>query len=107
MVIQIATGHLDAERPSGERHPQIKGMNMERDDFPAPAEGFVVTNFLVVVVSDQDRSREFYRSIFDGKVVREKDTVIMRVDNTWLILNKGGGQTDDRQTVTLSSTRSS
>ena len=40
-------------------------MNMDRDDFPAPAEGFVVTNFLVV--SDQDRSREFYRSIFDGK----------------------------------------
>jgi len=57
--------------------------------FPAPAEGFVVTNFLVV--SDQDRSREFYRSIFDGKVVREKDPVIMRVANTWLILNVGGG----------------
>ena len=73
---------------------------MERDDFPAPAEGFVVTNFLVV--SDQDRSREFYRSIFDGKVVREKDPVIMRVANTWLILNVGGGPTDDKPTVTLS-----
>src|SRR5438128_10587611 len=75
-------------------------MNMDRDDFPAPAEGFVVTNFLVV--SDQDRSREFYRSIFDGKVVREKDPVIMRVANTWLILNVGGGPTDDKPTVTLS-----
>src|SRR5207244_11095664 len=75
-------------------------MNMERDDFPAPSEGFVVTNFLVV--SDQDRSREFYRSIFDGKVVREKDPVIMRVANTWLILNVGGGPTDDKPTVTLS-----
>src|SRR5436189_4707208 len=74
-------------------------MNMERDDFPAPAEGFVVTNFLVV--SDQDRSREFYRSIFDGKVVREKDPVIMRVANSWLILNVGGGPTDDKPTVTL------
>ena len=62
---------------------------MDRDDFPAPAEGFVITSFLVV--SDQDRSREFYRSIFDGKVVREKDPVIMRVANTWLILNVGGG----------------
>src|SRR5438046_9715951 len=74
-------------------------MNMERDDFPAPAEGFVVTNFLVV--SDQDRSREFYRSIFEGKVVREKDPVIMRVANTWLILNVGGGPTDDKPGVTL------
>src|SRR5207245_10923042 len=75
-------------------------MNMDRDDFPAPAEGFVVTNFLVV--SDQDRSREFYRSIFYGKVVREKDPVIMKVANTWLILNVGGGPTDDKPTVTLS-----
>src|SRR5439155_22423043 len=58
------------------------------------------TNFLVV--SDQDRSREFYRSIFDGKVVREKDPVFMRVSNTWLVLNVGGGPTDDKPTVTLS-----
>jgi len=82
------------------RLPHIEGLNMARDDFPAPDEGFVVTNFLVV--SDQDRSREFYRSIFDGKVVREKDPVIMRVANTWLILNVGGGPTDDKPTVTLS-----
>src|SRR5207302_2815453 len=82
------------------RRPHIEGLNMARDDFPAPDEGFVVTNFLVV--SDQDRSREFYRSIFDGKVVREKDPVIMRVANTWLILNVGGGPTDDKPTVTLS-----
>ena len=72
---------------------------MDRDDFPAPAEGFVITSFLVV--SDQDRSREFYRSIFEGKVVREKDPVIMRVANTWLILNVGGGPTDDKPSVTL------
>jgi lactoylglutathione lyase len=75
-------------------------MNMDRLDFPAPAEGFVVTNFLVV--SDQERSREFYRSIFDGKVVREKDPVIIKVANTWLTLNAGGGPTDDKPTVMLS-----
>ncbi len=33
---------------------------MTESDFPAPQSGFVVTHFLVV--SDQDRSREFYRS---------------------------------------------
>src|SRR5881396_4416576 len=74
-------------------------MNMERDDFPAPAEGFVVTHFLVV--SDQDRSREFYRSVFDGKVLFERDPVILKVANSWLILNEGGGPTDDKPTVTL------
>lgn len=73
---------------------------MDRDDFPAPREGFVITNFLVV--SDQDRSREFYVAVFGAKVVRAKDPVILRVANTWLILNVGGGPTDDKPTVTLS-----
>src|SRR5437762_13300949 len=72
---------------------------MDMSDFPAPADGFVITNFLVV--SDQDRSREFYQSVFDDKVVLERDPVILKIANTWLILNVGGGPTDDKPTVTL------
>ena len=53
------------------------------------------------MVSDQDRSREFYRSLFDGQVLLERDPVIMKVANTWLILNVGGGPTDDKPNVTL------
>jgi len=66
---------------------------------PAPANGFVITHFLVV--SDQDRSREFYRTVFDATVALERDPVILKVANTWLILNVGGGPTDDKPTVTL------
>ena len=40
---------------------------MNLDDFPAPKEGFVITH--VLVVTDQDRSREFYRSLLGGQVV--------------------------------------
>src|SRR5438445_11145485 len=72
---------------------------MDPNDFPAPQDGFVITYFLVV--SDQDRSREFYRSVFGGKVLIERDPVIMKVANSWLILNTGGGPTDDKPTVTL------
>ena len=72
---------------------------MNQDDFPAPQEGFVITHFLVV--SDQDRSREFYQSLLGGTVVLERDPVIMKVANSWLILNDGGGPTDDKPTVTL------
>jgi lactoylglutathione lyase len=72
---------------------------MELENFPAPSEGFVVTHFLVV--SDQDRSRDFYSTLFDGQVVVERDPVILRVANTWLILNEGGGPTDDKPSVTL------
>ncbi len=72
---------------------------MSQDDFPAPASGFVVTHFLVV--SDQDRSRDFYRSVFGAQVLLERDPVIMKIANSWLILNVGGGPTDDKPTVTL------
>jgi len=72
---------------------------MNPDDFPAPAEGFVITHFLVV--ADQDRSREFCRSLLGGQVLLERDPVIMKVANTWLILNVGGGPTDDKPDVTL------
>lgn len=72
---------------------------MNPEDFPAPKEGFVLTHFLVV--SDQDRSRDFYESLFDAQVVLERDPVIMKVANSWLILNVGGGPTDDKPTVTL------
>ena len=67
--------------------------------FPAPHSGFVLTHFLVV--SDQDRSRDFYRKVFGATVVLERDPVILKVANSWLILNVGGGPTDDKPTVTL------
>jgi lactoylglutathione lyase len=66
---------------------------------PDPKDGFVLTHFFVV--SDQDRSRDFYRSVFDGQVVRERDPVILKVSNSWIILNVGGGPTDDKPSVTL------
>ena len=59
----------------------------------------VITHLLVV--ADQDRSREFYRSLFEGQVVLERDPVVMKVANTWLMLNVGGGPTDDKPGVTL------
>lgn len=76
---------------------------MNPPDFPAPSEGFVITHFLVV--SDQDRSRDFYARLFDAQVLIERDPVIMKVANTWLILNEGGGPTDDKPTVTLTTPR--
>jgi catechol 2,3-dioxygenase-like lactoylglutathione lyase family enzyme len=73
---------------------------MNPDDFPAPKEGFVITH--VLVVADQDRSREFYRSLLDGQVLLERDPVIVKVANTWLTLVTGGGPTDDKPGVSLS-----
>ena len=64
-----------------------------------PTEGFVLTHFLVV--TDQDRSRDFYKNVFRGEVLRGRDPVILKVANSWIILNVGGGPTDDKPTVVL------
>jgi catechol 2,3-dioxygenase-like lactoylglutathione lyase family enzyme len=72
---------------------------MNPEDFPAPKDGFVLTHFLVV--ADQDRSREFYCTLLGGQVVLERDPVIIKVANSWLILNVGGGPTDDKPDITL------
>ena len=72
---------------------------MDLTDFPVPTDGLVLTHFLVV--SDQDRSREFYQSLLGAKVLRERDPVIMKAANSWIILNVGGPPTDDKPQVTL------
>jgi predicted enzyme related to lactoylglutathione lyase len=64
-----------------------------------PKEGFILTHFLTV--SDVKRSAEFYLRILGGQVVREGEPTIIEIANSWLILNKGGGPTDDKPTVTL------
>jgi lactoylglutathione lyase len=68
-------------------------------EFPAPESGFVLTHFLVV--SDQDRSREYYRTVFGASVLLERDPVILSLANSWIILNVGGGPTADKPEVTL------
>ena len=90
-------GRLDHEATNVQEEGRWQ---VNRDDFPAPEEGLVVTHFLVV--ADQDRSRAFYQRLFDAQVVVERDPVIIKVANSWLILNVGGGPTDDKPTVTLS-----
>ncbi len=71
-----------------------------REDYQLPPkEGFVLTHFLTV--ADVKRSAEFYVHIFGGNVVRSGEPSIIQIANSWLILNVGGGPTDDKPDVTL------
>ncbi len=72
---------------------------MRRDDFPAPRKGMVLTHFLTV--EDVDRSRAFYADVLGGQVVLEGEPCIIKLANTWVILNIGGGPTEDKPNVTL------
>ncbi len=69
------------------------------DDFPAPEEGFVVTHFLTV--DDVERSRKFYEDVLGGKAVMEGEPTILKVANSWVIVNVGGGPTKDKPDVVL------
>ncbi len=68
-------------------------------NFPAPAEGIALTHFLVT--SDVDRSRHFYADVLGGEVLKEGAPTIIALANGWIIINVGGGPTDDKPTVTL------
>ena len=68
-------------------------------DLPAPAEGFVLTHF--IVSNDVERSRRFYADVLGGEVVMEGPPSIVQLANSWIIINVGGGPTEDKPTVTL------
>jgi predicted enzyme related to lactoylglutathione lyase len=68
-----------------------------------PTQGFTVAHFLTV--SDFKRSADFYKTVFDGEIVSMGDgdaPPYIKIANTWLIINVGGGPTPDKPTVTLS-----
>lgn len=72
---------------------------MDDLEFPAPQEGFVITHF--VVSSDVDRSRQFYVDVLGGRAVMEGEPTIVKLANSWIIINVGGGPTDDKPEVVL------
>ena len=69
------------------------------NDTTPPAGELCVTHFLVV--SGQDRSRDFYRSVFGADILRDRDPVILALANTRIVLNVGGSPTDDKPAVRL------
>jgi catechol 2,3-dioxygenase-like lactoylglutathione lyase family enzyme len=73
--------------------------SLQMAELPAPREGFVLTHF--IVSSDLDRSRRFYTEVLGGEIVLETGPVIVQLANGWVIINTGGGPTDDKPTVTL------
>jgi len=66
---------------------------------PVPSEGFVLTHF--VVSDDVPRSAAFYSDVLGGEVVLEGEPTIVQLANSWVIINVGGGPTDDKPEVVL------
>jgi catechol 2,3-dioxygenase-like lactoylglutathione lyase family enzyme len=59
----------------------------------------VLTHF--IVSNDVERSRRFYTKVLGGDAVLEGEPSIVALANGWIIINLGGGPTDDKPAVTL------
>jgi len=68
-----------------------------------PATRMIVTHF--IVSDDVERSRRFYTEVLGGTVVFGPEPTNIALANTFIIINVGGGPTDDKPTVTLETPR--
>jgi catechol 2,3-dioxygenase-like lactoylglutathione lyase family enzyme len=68
-----------------------------------PTDGMELTTLLVV--SDADRAREWYRDVLGATVIREYagTSCVLQLLGTWLLLVTGGAPTRDKPTVSFES----
>jgi hypothetical protein len=68
-------------------------------NLPAPAEGILVTLF--ITVRKVARSRDFYSRVLGGTVVLDENPCIVRLSNSWIIMNPGGPPTPDKPEISV------
>src|ERR1700678_4424527 len=86
------------------RTPPSAGHEPQRVELPVadgtqPAERMVVCHF--IVSDDVERSRRFYTEVLGGTVVFGPVPTNIALANSFIVINGGGGPTDDKPTVTL------
>jgi hypothetical protein len=73
--------------------------HIDLENLPAPSEGILVTLFLTV--RDTAASCDFYSRILGGTVVLEGTPSIIKLSNSWIIMNSGGGPTPDKPGISV------
>jgi catechol 2,3-dioxygenase-like lactoylglutathione lyase family enzyme len=68
-------------------------------NLPAPSAGFVVTQF--ITVRSVARSRSFYSDVLGGQVVLQENPCMVKLANSWVIMNPGGGPTPDKPDISV------
>ncbi len=66
---------------------------------PALVDEMVLAHF--IVSDDVDRSRRFYTDVLGGEAVVVGEPTYVALANSWIIINTGGGPTDDKPDTTL------
>jgi catechol 2,3-dioxygenase-like lactoylglutathione lyase family enzyme len=72
---------------------------IDYENLPTPSEGILVTLFLTV--RQVAVSRDFYARVLGGTVVLEENPCIVKLSNSWIIMNPGGGPTPDKPGISV------
>src|SRR4051794_28857795 len=88
------TREQDERRTASEQTPAIDFENL-----PTPSEGFLVTQF--ITVRSVARSRAFYSDVLGGQVVLEENPCMVKLSNSWLIMNPGGPPSPDKPDISV------
>jgi predicted enzyme related to lactoylglutathione lyase len=64
-----------------------------------PDQELFLTHF--IVSDDVERSRRFYTDVLGGTLARSGEPTNVRLANSWIVINRGGGPTDDKPEVIL------
>jgi catechol 2,3-dioxygenase-like lactoylglutathione lyase family enzyme len=75
------------------------GQNIDLAKLPAPSKGFLATLF--ITVREVARSRAFYSEVLGGKVVLEENPCMVKLANSWIIMNPGGPPTPDKPDISV------
>ncbi len=66
---------------------------------PTLSDGITLTHF--IVAEDVERAGRFYSDVLGGEIVLAGQPTIVALANSWIIINVGGGPTDDKPSVIL------
>jgi predicted enzyme related to lactoylglutathione lyase len=72
---------------------------IDYQNLPAPTEGILVTHF--ITVRSVARSRAFYSDVLGGQVVLEENPCIVKLANSWILMNPGGPPTPDKPDISV------
>ena len=82
---------------ANEAHEDVPFIDYE--NLPAPTDGIVVTLF--ITVRSVARSRAFYSEVLGGQVVLEENPCIVKLANSWVLMNPGGPPTLDKPDISV------
>jgi hypothetical protein len=62
-------------------------------------DGIALTHF--IVAADVDRAARFHSDVLGGEIVLAGEPTVVALANRWIVINVGGGPTDDKPNVIL------